>query len=57
LNASGVENYAGKVTGMILEGQTVDYIVYLTQNKVEFSKIVEEALRMLEDYERQQMRV
>ena len=37
---------------MILDGQTVDYIVYLSQNRPAFAKIVEDALKMLEEYEK-----
>jgi len=40
---------------MILEGQTVDYILYLTQNKSEFFSLVNEALKMFEDYEKKQV--
>lgn len=41
------ESLAGKVTGMILDGQTVDYILYLCCDKKSFYQIVQEAIDLI----------
>ena len=41
------EGIAGKVTGMILDGQKVDYILYLCSDKKVFYQIVEEAVKLI----------
>jgi hypothetical protein len=41
------EQIAGKVTGMILDGQTVEYILYLCSDKRAFYQLVDEAVRLI----------
>lgn len=45
------ESLAGKVTGMILDGQTVDYILYLCCDKKSFYQIVQEAIDLINSSE------
>jgi len=44
---SDVEILAGKVTGMILDGQTVEYILYLCSDRNAFYQIVQEAINLI----------
>jgi|TARA_B110000285_G_C15121389_1_gene617376 hypothetical protein len=46
------ESLAGKVTGMILDGQTVDYILYLCCDKKSFYQIVQEAIDLINSSEK-----
>lgn len=41
------EAVAGKVTGMILDGQTVEYILYLCSDKRAFYTLVDEAVKLI----------
>ena len=41
------EILAGKVTGMILDGQTVEYILYLCNDRNAFYQIVQEAINLI----------
>jgi hypothetical protein len=41
------EEVAGKVTGMILDGQTIQYILYLCGDKKAFYTLVEEAVKLI----------
>lgn len=43
------ESLAGKVTGMILDGQTIDYILYLCSDKNAFYQIVQEAINLIKN--------
>mmetsp|Transcript_30595 Transcript_30595/g.46954 ORF Transcript_30595/g.46954 Transcript_30595/m.46954 type:complete len:88 (+) Transcript_30595:1508-1771(+) len=51
VEVSKVDEYAGRVTGMILEGQTIDYILYICKNKSAFVGIVDQALIMIKDFD------
>jgi len=42
------ELLAGRVTGMILDGQTIEFILYLCGDQNAFYQIVEEALTMIQ---------
>jgi len=48
---TNAEELAGKVTGMILEGQSIDYILYLCTDKKSFYTIVGEALNLIKQAE------
>ena len=39
---------AGKVTGMILDGQTIEFILYLCSDRQAFYDIVKEAITLIE---------
>lgn len=52
-NVNNVEMYAGRVTGMILDGQKVEYILHLCSNKPAFFNIVDEAMVLLIEYDKQ----
>ena len=41
------EQIAGKVTGMILDGQTIQYILYLCSDKKAFYTLVDEAVKLI----------
>jgi len=41
------EQFAGRITGMILDGQTIEFILYLCENKKEFYNIVNEASELI----------
>lgn len=45
---------SGKVTGMILDGQTIEFILYLCSDKVAFYNIMDEALALIEKSEKAQ---
>jgi hypothetical protein len=49
-----VDSLSGKVTGMILDGQSVDFILFLCSNKAAFYNIVEEALLLIEKSEKKE---
>lgn len=55
LRKVNVEALAGRITGMILDGQTIDYILYLCQNKKEFFNIVDEACLLIKKAEQTQV--
>ena len=55
LRKVNVEALAGRITGMILDGQTIDYILYLCQNKKEFFNIVDEAQSLIKKAEQTQV--
>ena len=48
-------NMAGKVTGMILDGQTIDFILYLCGDKTAFYQIVGEAVSLIETSDKKQV--
>jgi len=43
------ESLSGKVTGMILDGQTVEYILYLCSDRNAFNQIVQEAISLIKN--------
>ena len=46
------EELSGRITGMILEGQTVEYILYLCTDKEAFYQIVTEANQLIDEAEK-----
>ena len=45
------QELSGRITGMILEGQTIEYILYLCSDKEAFYQIVTEANQLIEEAE------
>ena len=46
------QDLAGRITGMVLEGQTVEYILFLCQDKDAFYQIVKEANDLINEAEK-----
>lgn len=47
--SSQAEQVAGRITGMILEGQTIEQNLYLFTDRLHFNKIVNQAINLLKD--------
>jgi hypothetical protein len=43
------EGLSGKVTGMILDGQTVEYILYLCSDRNAFNQIVKDSIKLIKN--------
>ena len=48
---ANAESLAGKVTGMLLDGQTIEYILYLFQDRSAFYGITKEAIALIQQAE------
>lgn len=46
------QELSGRITGMILEGQTIEYILFLCSDKEAFYQIVKEADLLIEEAEK-----
>ena len=49
--AEAQQEVSGKVTGMILEGQSIEQLLYLCGNKKAFYDIVKEAITLIKSQE------
>lgn len=52
MKEESAQELAGRITGMILEGQTVEYILFLCQDKEAFYQIVKEANELIDEAEK-----
>lgn len=48
-----IEALSGRITGMILDGQTIQFILYLCADKSSFNNIVDEALNLIQQSQNQ----
>jgi len=51
-NDPNAEMNSGRVTGMILDGQKIEYILYLCGNKAAFQSIVDDAMKMIMEHDK-----